>query len=44
MNTSGGAFGGMNDKRVKDLVNTSPVNFFAPKLKKYPNFKNAQRI
>lgn len=38
MNNSAGIFGGLNEERMKELVNTSPVNFFAPKKGKYPNF------
>jgi hypothetical protein len=36
--------GEIDKDRYSELVNTSPVNFFAPKLQKFPNFKNAQRI
>ena len=31
-------------ERYNELVNTSPVNFFAPKLLKFPNFKYAKKI
>jgi hypothetical protein len=38
LNNTESVFGGIDQEKLKELVNTSPVNFFAPKKGKYPNF------